>query len=1066
MDPPKQDGPNFPLSGGLIALAIAIIFYLTVETPFRAARPENPRLGIDKAQSAEDVQARLWEDPFAAVARHSPKGTASQRQHTDDHGHSIGDLTLQFEERSLRPGLVIMSVMVFGGPYPEDQEGRIRTRHAVLSALGRLEYAPRDENHIGYIQHQPCIATEATCLPEYIPYEWFISTDSQHSRPAVLVLWLDDKQFQAKPWQKLAYFVAKIKKRFSDKEVRFVVQGPAGSTVLRAMAKEEIDNTNNNIELNALKGVEIYSPKATVAENYLDVGGLLRDTFNELLIDDGRGGFYRTIGTDTALAKTLINEIKRRTPPSRRGVCPPHIALISEWDTFYGRTFPKAFRDELRRNIDYKNHCKKQIDNRLHRVTYLRGIDGQGPASALERKDQAGDTKHANRPDQSSIERPVGPGQFDYLRRLAESLERKNKELAQDSQHDGHERIAAIGVVGSDVYDKLLVLQALRDRFPNAIFFTTDLDANLMHPQELEWTRNLIVASHFGLELHPHWQEDVHPFRGSYQTAHFFATRLALDPAARQDHQASEGYDLQQEINLLLGEPRIFEIARSGAFDLSVNGERHATSGETANGSQCPIPIHPRRTDLVATGARQLMVLLGQLWLWVLTALLLMVTFVALYHRISTRRSIDHLLDAGFLLVAVLSGGLLSLMVVTQGEEGEPLAWFEGISIWPTSYMRLFAALLALYFVIRAWRNLSENVNNLDATYFQPRSYQADIQNETSQTAEQAVVVTDGGALRYWQHYRDRQVHGVALPRYRTGGKRTNLLGRIFWCEPRYRYSALPSEDAGDSEEQRLVRLWIDYHEQDLLRRRLRRVLLLTILFWLFASVTFASFGPVYTPARGDRSFEVHQIIIRYLAAPLLTFLIFWVVDATKRAVWLVKELCKNDMHWPEATREHFARRLNIDKKFLSPWINIQFIGEHTAVIHRLIYLPVVVILILILSRATYFDDWNFPLPLIIVLSLLFAYSIYNAIILRGAAEHARSAAIDRLHEDLIKAAGGRQEDDQRRAEQLKLLLDEVRGIRQGAFLPLPKQPWLRGILLLIGGSGSLAYLEYFVWSR
>ena len=37
-------------------------------------------------------------------------------------------------------------------------------------------------------------------------------------------------------------------------------------------------------------------------------------------------------------------------------------------------------------------------------------------------------------------------------------------------------------MLGSDVYDKLLILQALRPAFPRAVFFTTDLNARLAYP--------------------------------------------------------------------------------------------------------------------------------------------------------------------------------------------------------------------------------------------------------------------------------------------------------------------------------------------------------------------------------------------------------------------------------------------------------------------------------------------------------------------------------------------------------------------------------------------------------
>ena len=85
-----------------------------------------------------------------------------------------------------------------------------------------------------------------------------------------------------------------------------------------------------------------------------------------------------------------------------------------------------------------------------------------------------------------------------------------------------------MGILGSDLYDKLLVLQALRPLVPNALFFTTDLDALVLHPSALTYTRNLLVASSFGLQLRPAVQGETPPFRSSYQTAAFLATRTAI----------------------------------------------------------------------------------------------------------------------------------------------------------------------------------------------------------------------------------------------------------------------------------------------------------------------------------------------------------------------------------------------------------------------------------------------------------------------------------------------------------------------------------------------------------
>jgi len=110
--------------------------------------------------------------------------------------------------------------------------------------------------------------------------------------------------------------------------------------------------------------------------------------------------------------------------------------------------------------------------------------------------------------------------------------------------------------VGSDVYDTLLILQALRPRLPDVVFFTTDLDARYSDPRELEWSRNLVIFSGYGLSLRDELQNGVAPFRDSTQGAQFLATLNALN-----DTNVSGADKIQ---------PRRFEIGRRGPVNLSI----------------------------------------------------------------------------------------------------------------------------------------------------------------------------------------------------------------------------------------------------------------------------------------------------------------------------------------------------------------------------------------------------------------------------------------------------------------------------------------------------------------
>src|SRR6185503_17784687 len=118
------------------------------------------------------------------------------------------------------------------------------------------------------------------------------------------------------------------------------------------------------------------------------------------------------------------------------------------------------------------------------------------------------------------VNKAEGPAQFDYLGRLGDRMDGLQKSL----KRDGDGQISAIGIVGSDVYDTLLILQALRGRFPAALFFTTDLDVRYFHPRERDWALNLIVVSPYGLALNDALQGNVPEFRDGTQTAQFTAT--------------------------------------------------------------------------------------------------------------------------------------------------------------------------------------------------------------------------------------------------------------------------------------------------------------------------------------------------------------------------------------------------------------------------------------------------------------------------------------------------------------------------------------------------------------
>ena len=65
-------------------------------------------------------------------------------------------------------------------------------------------------------------------------------------------------------------------------------------------------------------------------------------------------------------------------------------------------------------------------------------------------------------------------------------------------QREDGSGIRAIGLLGSDIYDKLMILRALRPQFPDAVFFTNNYDAHFERRDDWDVTHNLVIASPFG----------------------------------------------------------------------------------------------------------------------------------------------------------------------------------------------------------------------------------------------------------------------------------------------------------------------------------------------------------------------------------------------------------------------------------------------------------------------------------------------------------------------------------------------------------------------------------------
>ena len=616
-------GYMVPTLLALLALAGGLPWALT---PLSSPRPAAQARESAAIARPQNVEARLWQDPLAAIDNAQ---RAAQSNGTNAKSpaafHALTFLEMQEfltqDAGEISPGagdtggLHVLLAMVPDGTYAEDAESRLRDREAVVSALSAAHYRAEDEEHIGALQLSwPRTVDRTPDKPEpdistilgrprlhtqevLFPFERFRLlrnvTRIAGSQERALVIWLPASLFEGAPLERLSQLVEAVRvmqpqpvakplaagETPSNKTSNLTIDilGPSGSSMLNAMLPRDPNDcapaTTNASK--PLAGVHMFSWSATAMDGLLVKGWertAPRDAIKCYLQTRWGLIFTNTIATDDELNAGLVEELKLRNVDLAKK--DQHVVLLYEWDTDYARTLPLSFAAEVRRRQVHASQervtgltraiadvlgspatgglVSGAVPN-VHAFTYLRGIDGKIPGEQNDKRsvDSSSLGKNATardqgKEDQAGMNTTEGPNQLDYMPRMALALREMREQIelghfparvAQTELEGGKDQaepartagqLKAIGLMGSDFYDKLLILQALREHFPDVIFFTTDLDGRFVDPTVKKSTRNVVVSSSFGLTLDSAYQGSAPPFRSSYQTSLFVAALEGL----------------------------------------------------------------------------------------------------------------------------------------------------------------------------------------------------------------------------------------------------------------------------------------------------------------------------------------------------------------------------------------------------------------------------------------------------------------------------------------------------------------------------------------------------------
>ena len=257
--------------------------------------------------------------------------------------------------------------------------------------------------------------------------------------------------------------------------------------------------------------------------------------------------------------------------------------------------------------------------------------------------------------------------------------------------------------------------------------------------------------------------------------------------------------------------------------------------------------------------------------------------------------------------------------------------------------------------------------------------------------------------------------------------------------------------------------LFHDYVRRALLAKRFGRCVPVAFLYLLAAVICVRYFGFPYSPLRASSAVHVMDKVILGLCIFGWCLLAFYVVDAVRSSRVLLTHLGEGQTKWPERVTKVFKEKRKMSPEHLNGYLDVLFTAKHTREVYQLAFYPMLVLLLLIVSRVDLFDYWTWPPALILVFTLNGLMMLGCALMLRREAQRIRDAAVERLESLQVHFAEGKCSDFPSAVkynESLKLTLEEIRNIHTGAYAPWPADLAIIATLIPTGGAGLIVLLQ------
>jgi len=782
----------------------------------------------------------------------------------------------------------------------------------------------------------------------------------------------------------------------------------------------------------------------------------------------------RTIGTDKQLTDLIVRELELRgvaLEDSRH-----HVVVFHPQETVYGASFTRTLAASIDESRGIVAGLSPALPPNVHQYAYLRQIDGRLPGESASPATTAGSGPSGSAVRAGETEEPVGRQQFDYLRRAAEEISQRDRLLRCTG-----ERVVAVVFVGG-VFDKLPLVQAIREGLPDALIVTTDHHAFWSHPRYYPVTRNVLVASHFDLQLDRTIQAITPPRRNAYATSLMFGilarvvdddqtacspqvtkargiwlTRAdkaklsatsavvgrhlahrANDATSQSEREsqpkvlrtiegpvalgtagadastdASGGHRAELETewrNHVADIPRhwarMFEIARSGAVDLNAAELEHGHFPSTSTGNRSAL----RR--LQSTGVTFLLVfgitfLALRGWRWFGSAWRTDPVFGdPACDPLSWNRARPDAITAA--TVALFIALMAMLREWAPGDE--PLRLRDGISIWPSLYLRFTVCAIGIGHLVHLWLKSGRGG---DAGAFD--RFLAAKSPDPAAEASRASPGAPPPSL-------------IAAPAYVT-----------------WRASIIAS--------------W----QGALTSSIIALIVLMPLILWAVDPQSLSR-------SPWLRRLDVAVDVIAYVLLVIVVMLFLATARRSGRmALDLATKLCAGPIwnlrwssaDWLEPPPPDADHPVGLSGRAGDAWLSVKLLAARTRWLSETVYVPFVMAGLLWLSHYTGFDHWQVRTSSIVLWVLLLTLVAAAAFLLQQTVQTARARMIESLEQEewrrrAAPAPGGVGTKDRLERARTALL-----AINDGAFAPYTSNPVVRALLIPFGGFGAIQLAQF-----